>query len=129
MHDSGCIKLKPAGIPAGLSFLQIQLQLPELLASCCVVAGDQLLDLCRRINDVVDGLIVVDGIDDGGRELGHVCLNIPGLCFQLIGTVVQVCGHYIVEVALLVEFIEFLKAIGKESEGTADNDLIGMTVL
>ena len=103
---------------------QIQFKLFVFLSALFSIFRDQLLDLRGRINDVVQTLVMIDGVDNGSGEFGHIRLQVPVAGQQLRGTVIQVGGDDVVEIAAFVIFIKFLKAVCEQSEGTADDDLV-----
>ena len=72
---------------------------------------------------------MVEGVDDGRQILAHIRLQIPGAVKELLGTVVQVGGDYVVEIPLGIVVVEFLQAVGEQAEGAAEDDPGGIPLL
>ena len=84
---------------------------------------DQLLNLLRGRKGGADGA------DDSGQVFAHVGFQIPFPVKQFLGTVIQVGGDDIIQISLMVVLVKFLKAVGKETEGAADDDLVSLVFL
>ena len=66
---------------------------------------------------MVDGDVMVHGINDAGQELAHISLFIVRTGQKLRPSVVKVCGDNFGDIAFLVVFVEFLQAVGEKTEG------------
>ena len=61
--------------------------------------------------------VVVQSINNGGQEFGHIRLCVVGLFQKLRITVVQVRGDDALDIALFIIFVKFIEAVGEEAEG------------
>ena len=89
-----------------------------------LVAIDEIMDAFNGIEQIADGLVMVEGIDDICNVLAHINLNVPLLGEQFGRTVDKVCGEDLVKDTVLICSIDFLKAIGEETEGFEDEDTL-----
>ena len=101
----------------------------EILVSAVLVLLDQLLNLLRGRKGGADGAVMVHGVDDSGQVFAHVGFQIPLSVNQFLGAVIQVGGDDIIQISLMVVLVKFLKAVGKETEGAADDDLVSLVFL
>ena len=101
----------------------------KILIAVGVVPGHQLLDLGGGGQGRAQGYVVVEGVDDGRQIFAHIRLQIPGAVKELLGTVVQVGGDYVVEIPLGIVVVEFLQAVGEQAEGAAEDDPGGIPLL
>ena len=94
-----------------------------------IVSGQDFIDFFRRSHNVGHGNVMIHKINDGCQELAHIGLGIIGPGVKLRRLIGEVGGDYPVEPAVFIGLVEGLKAIGEQSEGTADENTLGIHFL
>ena len=79
----------------------------------------KLLNLSGWADNRFNRDIVIQTIHDTCCEFCHISFYIIWLCEKLWITIIQIRGNYLIDVFFLIEFIEFLKSIGEETECSA----------
>ena len=89
------------------------------------LALQELVDAVHRVQQVADGLVVVQGVHDVGDILGHIHGDVPLPMEQLRRAVDQVGGEDPVDFAPLVGGVELCQTLAEQAEGCEDEDAAG----
>ena len=76
------------------------------------VFGEQLLDSVPRIEQVAQGLIMVERRNDKRHILAHIRLAEPRAIQHFLGRIGQVRSEYMVDDALAVRLVERFQSAG-----------------
>ena len=93
----------------------------EFFARCLrlVVAIDDVQDLLSGIEQIADGTVVVERIDEISEVFAHTAAHIPGTILELRFLVDQVCCDDLVELAFRIGLVEFLDATESDRKSVA----------
>ena len=80
------------------------------------------LDSLHRVEQITDGGIVVQRVDDIGDILAHIAVDIPLPAEQFRGLVDQICGQDTADGTLFVSLVKPIQPGGKKSEGGEDEN-------
>ena len=72
---------------------------------------------------------MIQTIHDTCCEFCHISFYIIWLCEKLRITIIQIRGNYFIDIFFLIEFVEFFKSIGEETECRADKYSSGLAIL
>ena len=81
------------------------------------------------IQQVADGGVVVQGIDDVGDIFAHVAVDVPFPAQQLRCLIDQVRSQHPVDDSFFISPVEFVQAAGEQPEGGEDEYLVRPAVL
>ena len=87
------------------------------------------LDPLHRIEQIADGSIVIQGVDDIGDVFAHIAVDVPLAAEKLRCLVDQIGGQDTMDQAVLICLVKSVKTGGEEAEGGEDKDLIGFALL
>lgn len=90
---------------------------------------DDTLDPLVGIQQVADGGIVVQGIDDIGDVFAHVAADVPLPLEKFRGLVDQVGGEDAVDDPLFIGLVKLVQAVGEEAESGKDEDVSRLSLL
>lgn len=90
---------------------------------------DDTLDPLVGIQQIADGGIVVQGIDDIGDVFAHVAADVPLPLEKLRGLVDQVGGEDAVDDPLFIGLVKLVQAVGEEAEGGKDENVSRLSLL
>ena len=93
------------------------------------IPSQQLLNLFIRIQQIADGSIMVQSIYKVGNIFAHITIDVPVPFQKLRSLINQVGGQDTVNNSVRKGFVETFQAIGKEAEGSADENLAGFSFL
>ena len=94
-----------------------------------MIAGKKLVDLFCRGLYMVDGDVMVHGVNDTCQELAHISLFVIGACQKLRTSVMKVCGNNLGNITFLIILIKLVQTVGKKTKGSADKNTTGFPIL
>src|SRR5699024_5681067 len=86
------------------------------------------VDLICRIHYCSDRYIVIERINDQGKELAHVRRYKIRLLVQFRRQISQISCNYFIDVSFIVIIVKFIKSVCKQPECGAYEDTAGITL-
>ena len=90
---------------------------------------EELLDLLGRIDEVRQGSVVVDSVDEESNELAEVDVCEPGSLEKLRTSVDEVCCKDLCDDAFFVSLVELVDAFREETESNGAEDSVSASLL
>ena len=94
-----------------------------------VVAIYNLLNSCGGIQEIRDGAVMIERINDVGNVFAHAAADVPGALQKLGRLINQVCSQNPVDQSIAVSLVKFLKTAGKQTEGREYKNTSGLALL
>lgn len=88
-----------------------------------VISRHDRLDTLHRVQQIADGSIVVERVDNVGDILAHIAVDIPLSAEQLRCLVDQVRGEYTADGAVLVSLVEPIQPGSEKPKGGENKNL------